>query len=83
MLSLVNLTIISKRGDLKQTGIFLLQQLWVNVDDSEQAIKYKLVLLLLYPGSARAFGYTVYWGIWFQVYSIFMLKVGYRVFTHD
>ena len=34
--------------------------------------------------SARVFRYTVYWGIYFQVYSIFMLKIGYiKVFTHD
>ena len=34
-------------------------------------------------GSAGVFGYTVYWGISFHVYSIFVLKIGYKLFPHD
>ena len=28
-------------------------------------------------GLAKAFGYTIYWGISYEVLSIFMVKIGY------
>ena len=29
-------------------------------------------------GLAKAFGYTIYW----EVYSIFIVKIGYKLFTY-
>ena len=33
-------------------------------------------------GLAKAFGYTIYWGISYEVLSIFMVKIGYKLFTY-